>query len=364
MKKIIDVLNLFHLQESLAGVELELKQRHDDEVYRLLPLLGPMFGIALLLFSGWDYVIDPAHGWLTFFVRLALVATGSIAYLPTRLHWTPIQRCGFIYCTHSSAIIVSEFLLKNGFLYGLTGIAATVFLLSVVTLRVKNFLLILSAPTILFLVLSAIRLPLLEFINSVMLYIFSVVCAATVMLVIRDFRLKAYSLEKKLLQMSRHDSLTGAYNRGYLTELAEHEISLSKRHGRPFSIAMIDIDHFKAVNDTYGHAAGDLTIKSLVETCEKNLRVIDHFGRIGGEEFACLLPETSQADAMLCAERLRRSIEEMRIALPSGQLKITASIGVAVLNAGHSGWDALLKDADTALYCAKRNGRNQVVLAP
>jgi diguanylate cyclase (GGDEF)-like protein len=222
---------------------------------------------------------------------------------------------------------------------------------------------ILSAPTLLFLVLSAIRLPLLDFLNNVMLYIFSVVCAATVMLVIRDFRLKAYSLEKKLLQVSRHDSLTGAYNRGYLTELAEHEISLSKRHGRPVAVAMIDIDHFKSVNDTYGHAVGDQTIKSLVETCQKNLRVIDHFGRIGGEEFVCLLPETAQADAMLCAERLRRSIEAMRIELPSGYLHITASIGVAILNSSHVDWQSLLKDADGALYRAKRSGRNRVVLA-
>jgi predicted signal transduction protein with EAL and GGDEF domain len=107
----------------------------------------------------------------------------------------------------------------------------------------------------------------------------------------------------------------------------------------------------------------DQAIKALVETCQKNLRVIDHFGRIGGEEFICLLPETAEPEATLCAERLRRSIEVMRIRLPSGYLQITASIGVAVLNSGHAGWESLLKDADGALYRAKNSGRNRVVLA-
>ncbi|PRC93475.1 GGDEF domain-containing protein [Solimicrobium silvestre] len=362
IKNVMGTLDSRSLRELPPQIEVEVESRHEEEIFHLLPLLGPLFGCGILLFSAWDYLIDPAHAWSTFLVRLLLVLLGSIAYVPNRLQWSPVQRCGVIYGTHSCAIIISEYLLNNGFLYGLTGIAACIFVVSVITLRVRTFLLILSAPTLLFLILSAIRFPLFEFINSVMLYIFSVACAGIVMLVIRYFRLKAFSLEKKLLHISHHDSLTGAYNRGYLTELAVREIALAKRHGRALCVAMIDIDHFKSVNDTYGHAVGDETIKLLVKTCEQNLREIDHFGRIGGEEFVCILPETAESDAMLCAERLRRSIEEMRIKIPSGYLQVTASIGVAVL-IQQPDWDALLKDADTALYSAKRDGRNRVVLA-
>jgi len=142
IKKITETLNLVNLNESLAEVESQAKQRHDEEVFNLIPILAPLFGLAVLLFSVWDFLIDPAHAWLAFIVRLVLVMAGSVAYLPTRLRWSPIQRCGFIYCTHSCAIIISEFLLRNGFLHGLTGIAATVFLLSVVTMRMRSFLLI------------------------------------------------------------------------------------------------------------------------------------------------------------------------------------------------------------------------------
>ncbi len=345
------------------SVERELVDQHDSEIQQLLPMLGPLAGLGVILFSIWDYFIDPANALTTTVVRVLFVLIGSAAYFPTRLPWTPAQRCGYIYCTHACAIIICEFLLNDGFLYGLTGIAACVFTVSVVTLRIKTFLLILSVPSLLFVALSAAGMPLLGFINSLMLYFFSVSLACILMLVIRSFRKKAFLFEQELLHTSRHDSLTGAYNRGYLTELAERELALAKRHGRALAILMLDIDHFKLVNDTYGHDVGDQVIKLLVSTCTENLRAIDHFGRIGGEEFVCVLPETGEADALLCAERLRGNIEALRIEVPQGQFQFTVSIGVVTFNPDHAGWSALLKDADAALYRAKREGRNRVVLA-
>jgi diguanylate cyclase (GGDEF)-like protein len=138
---------------------------------------------------------------------------------------------------------------------------------------------------------------------------------------------------------------------------------LAARHGRALALAMLDIDHFKEVNDTYGHDIGDKVLKRLTDTCSQNLRLIDHFGRIGGEEFVCIFPETDEAQAMLCAERLRQSVEAIKIDMPDGPLRFTVSIGVATLNTHHPDLDALLKDADRALYRAKRGGRNRVVLA-
>lgn len=345
------------------SAERELNAQHQQEIGQLLPLLGPAFGLVVILFNVWDHLIDPERAWSALLVRIALVLTGAIAYWPTRLSWSPITRCGFIYWTHVCAIIVSEFLLQNGFLYGLSGITACVFTVSVITFRIRTFLLILSVPTLLFAVLSALSVPRLVVINGLMMYGFALGLACIVMLVIRSFRQKAYLFEKELLHLSRHDSLTGVYNRRFLTELAEREVALAQRHGRALVVATLDIDHFKRINDTYGHNTGDQVIRALANTCQATLRNIDHFGRIGGEEFACILPETAEADALLCMERLRQSIAALPIETAQGTVKFTVSIGVAMLDSHHSDWPALLKDADAAMYCAKNAGRNRVVLA-
>jgi len=343
--------------------EAELVAQHDADIQQMLPLLGPLFGLGVILFNLWDYWVDPAHALTALAVRVGLVLAGSIAYQHTRLPWSAIQRWGYIYWTHSAAIIVSQFVLKDGFLHGLTGIAVCVFTLSVVALQVRTFLLILSVPSLLFAALGASRMPAFNFFNSMTLYLLSVGLACILMLVIRSFRIKTFSSEKELLRISRHDSLTGAFNRGYLTELAEREVALAVRHGRALAVAMLDIDNFKRINDTYGHDTGDEVIRRLVKTCSGNLREIDHFGRIGGEEFACVLPETGAAEALVCAERLLRGVEAIRIETSQGQLQFTISIGVAVLDVTHADWNALLKEADNALYRAKRAGRNRVVLA-
>ncbi|MES2299127.1 MAG: GGDEF domain-containing protein [Pseudomonadota bacterium] len=343
--------------------EQELMAQHYSDVQHLLPLLGPLFGASVLLFNLWDIWIDPANARLALALRVGGVLLGALAYWPSALRWSPAQRCGFIYATHAGAVVLSEYLLKDGMLYGLAGVVACVFTVSVVTLRLRTFVRILALPTLLFVVLAALRLSPLGLVNHLMLYVFSVFMAAMLMLTVRSFQRRAFLSEKALLHISRHDSLTGAYNRGYLTELAEREVAVAKRHGRPLAVAMIDIDHFKAVNDTHGHKTGDEVIQKLSQTCVSQLRVIDHFGRIGGEEFVCVLPETSPAEALNCAERLRLALAALRVDSARGPFGFTVSIGVAVLEAGHTDWSALLRDADAALYRAKNGGRNRVELA-
>lgn len=348
-----------------AELESELLAQHEQDVEKLLPVLGPLFGLGVMLFSAWDYVIDPYQAPSTILIRLGFVLLGALAYVPTRLRWSPVQRCGFIFWTHAFAVIISTTLLSNGLWYGLTGVAVCVFAVSVVTIRIQTFLAIVSLPSLLFVMLVVFSGgPSLIVLNSLMRYFFSINVAGIVMLVIASFRRKAFILEKELLHISRHDSLTGAFNRGYLTELAEREVQLARRHGRSLAALMLDIDHFKRVNDTWGHAKGDDVIRSLVATCLGNLRSIDYFGRIGGEEFVCLLPDTGTAEALDCAERLRRKVESVRVDTMLGPLQFTVSIGVALLAPRHAEWSALLKDADTALYRAKAQGRNRVVLAP
>jgi diguanylate cyclase (GGDEF)-like protein len=195
----------------------------------------------------------------------------------------------------------------------------------------------------------------------VSLVIFAMSLAAGIMLVIRFLRQRAFLLERELTRITQHDSLTGIYNRRYLTELAEREVTLARRHRRELSVLMLDIDHFKRINDTYGHDIGDRVIRAVTEACLAGVRSIDHVGRIGGEEFVCVLPETDAVAAQACAERLRRTIENSRLPPPNHGITFTVSVGVAVLKPAHQNWQALLKDADVALYRAKESGRNRVV---
>ena len=171
--------------------------------------------------------------------------------------------------------------------------------------------------------------------------------------------------EVELKRQAFIDYLTGVNNRGHFMELAELELNRTVRYANPLSILMMDIDFFKKVNDTYGHKIGDMVLKRLAEVCVAALREVDIIGRIGGEEFAILLPETDTNEAKEVAERLRDSVEKTRITLEGGGLPLqsTVSIGVASLRSREDNIDVLLNLADGALYTAKANGRNRVCAA-
>jgi diguanylate cyclase (GGDEF)-like protein/PAS domain S-box-containing protein len=158
------------------------------------------------------------------------------------------------------------------------------------------------------------------------------------------------------------DSLTGVYNRRGLFQVGEFELLRARRIGRPLSILMFDIDHFKRVNDHYGHATGDQTLHGLAERCSTASRAVDMIGRYGGEEFVILLPETNLESARIVAERLRQTITKEPFTTDSGPLRITISIGVAEA-IDFDTLDTLIERADAALYEAKRAGRNCVVVS-
>lgn len=166
---------------------------------------------------------------------------------------------------------------------------------------------------------------------------------------------------EELERRAYYDYLTGLANRRYFLEQAESELSRVLRYGGELSVVMLDIDHFKLVNDTHGHKTGDLVLKRLSDICRITLRDVDVIGRIGGEEFAILLPETSVKQAEEAAERLRVAIDNSRLALDGGlPLHFTVSLGVTALCERDVNIDTLLNQADQALYQAKNNGRNQV----
>lgn len=167
-------------------------------------------------------------------------------------------------------------------------------------------------------------------------------------------------LFSEVQRLATLDDLTGILNRRQLFIEGRREFSRAKRYHRPLSLLMIDLDHFKEINDTFGHATGDEILKSLAHTLRKTIRDVDIFGRYGGEEFVLVLPETSKREAKSIAERLRKIIEQTLFSTPAGEIHTTISIGVAQQTEDVQTFEELLERADQALYRAKNGGRNQV----
>jgi diguanylate cyclase (GGDEF)-like protein len=163
-----------------------------------------------------------------------------------------------------------------------------------------------------------------------------------------------------LERLASIDGLTGLNNRRNFLALAAGEWSRFVRYGRPMALLMVDIDLFKSVNDKFGHDAGDRVIAAVTETLQKDKRASDIGGRLGGEEFAILLPEATLDSAVVAAERLRQLVADRTIAADGRHVSVTISIGVSAGRANMSGFDELLKEADIALYEAKRAGRNRI----
>jgi diguanylate cyclase (GGDEF)-like protein len=160
-----------------------------------------------------------------------------------------------------------------------------------------------------------------------------------------------------LRTLASHDSLTGALNRGAFEQRLEAELARARRTGAPLSLVIFDVDHFKAINDSFGHAAGDAALRGIGDVVASGMRRSDVFGRLGGEEFGLLLPDTDANGAATAADKLR-----LRLSAPSaGRRALTVSFGVA--EAGHAAVEArvMLAAADRAMYAAKRAGRDRVV---
>ncbi len=166
------------------------------------------------------------------------------------------------------------------------------------------------------------------------------------------------------MQLATTDAVTGLYNRHYLTTHMDTRMEAAQKHGKDLSILMMDIDHFKKVNDTYGHAVGDKVLKEFATRIGRNIRGVDLAARYGGEEFVVMMPETPADWALMIGNRLREEIagNPFDFGLPEGGISVTVSIGVATSKEGQSPAQ-LLEEADKALYTAKAGGRNKVVVA-
>jgi diguanylate cyclase (GGDEF)-like protein/PAS domain S-box-containing protein len=168
------------------------------------------------------------------------------------------------------------------------------------------------------------------------------------------------AMELELTRLATTDALTGVANRRRFVQELELELARAKRFGQPAAFLMVDIDHFKRVNDTHGHATGDAVLRHLAELSRRRLRGIDLFGRLGGEEFGILLPGTNGDGALQCAESFRRYVAETPLQGGAGPIPFTISIGLTLFQPGDDVPDSILARADAALYRAKEGGRNRV----
>jgi diguanylate cyclase (GGDEF)-like protein len=172
----------------------------------------------------------------------------------------------------------------------------------------------------------------------------------------------ALEREKKL---SHTDSLTGVNNRRYLFELAEREFNIATRHQLPLTVMLFDIDHFKKVNDTFGHDIGDAVLQRVVAAACAELRSSDVIGRYGGEEFVIVLPMTTAQQAHPVAERIRARVEALRVPTHKKDASATLSLGIVELTRGlrdTASIDDLIRHADEAMYAAKQAGRNRIFI--
>lgn len=163
---------------------------------------------------------------------------------------------------------------------------------------------------------------------------------------------------------ARLDPLTGILNRRAVDDGAGREISRARRTGAPLALLVLDIDHFKRVNDVYGHRGGDEALLSFVSSLQTGLRQIDLLGRIGGEEFVMFLPDTTANDAARVAERLRATVEASTVSFEGREIKLTMTTGVTQLLPDEDSWESMLTRADEALYKGKQEGRNRVIIDP
>lgn len=182
-----------------------------------------------------------------------------------------------------------------------------------------------------------------------------------VMMISARFQIDLKGFADRFRFEAMHDQLTGAGNRRLFIDAVARLLAIRRRHVRPFSLVSLDLDLFKRVNDTHGHAFGDQVLKAVSLAIQQNLRGEDVFARIGGEEFAILMPETTLDEAVTVAERHRAAIEALSISAPKGTIRITCSFGVTEGTPQDMAAETVMSRADEALYEAKKTGRNRVV---
>jgi len=325
--------------------------------------ISGFFGAALWI---WDYVTDPVGSLNTIGLRfgylfLILVAV-AFKYVKHRRLLASVSLAAILLAEGLFVAILNR--LDTGMTYGIGGFMIFVFIP----------LLLLQGFSLFFNLVQAVMVAGTPHILAVMGYVpgfqhdhYAVLIWPTVALMMLIYFASAHNYRKRrdfelaLEHVSHTDPLTGLNNRRYFEPLLRQEIARCSRLKHRVSLMILDIDHFKKINDTYGHPTGDLVICLLAEICRKTSREIDVIARLGGEEFAIMLPETSATDAAEVADRIRAVVEKTTVkSLGDVEFCFTVSIGVAEQLSGDPSEGGLVGRADEALYQAKESGRNRV----
>jgi diguanylate cyclase (GGDEF)-like protein len=258
----------------------------------------------------------------------------------------------------SSGVILATAQLDGGLAQGVGGIIVGLFLVPFIADGGRNFVLVVLPPALLFALSCGLRASVPELLRGLLLYGSGIAVAYVQMRMALSMRAHALKVEARLVADATHDALTGCHNRAWLSQAAARAFGAARRYRTEVVFAMLDIDHFKRVNDCWGHGAGDEVLKAVARACQGELRETDHFGRLGGEEFFCIFPNTGRAAALQCAERIRLAVAATQVPVDGNVISVTISIGLSGMTASHAGWENMLAEADQALYAAKSAGRN------
>jgi len=351
-----------------SAIEFEAEFR-ESRIQTLISLNLQTFwtiGIIILAFGLWDYYADPVHSWRAFSVRLIgsviVTATGLYQNLPGRARaLLPLSKLRLVIAAISC--IVAASMLDRGYGFGVAGLVV-ILLTGPYSAIDSQDLWTTNIATLAGTVVTLFLLPIdrFEMTGTIVFLTLSVVASTLLGRILEASNRRAFALEIEQLRDARTDHLTGLDNRRAMQERGRREVKLSGRTGAPVSVILCDLDHFKNINDEYGHEAGDVALVKVAQVLRAALRESDALGRWGGEEFIAVLPATTAAGARDVAERMRLAIEATTF--DDIDDRSTISLGVATSQEANDPvleWDLLIKEADQRLYRAKHEGRNRVV---
>lgn len=329
--------------------------------------LNTFWSIAIILvgFGLWDVFVDPSHAWSTLLVRVVgailLIATGMFQKRPGRAEWMPLlAKVRLTIAVVASALAAS--MLDRGYGFGVAGLVVIILTGPYIALDTRDLLKTnLAMIAVLIPVMLLVSLPTFDLIGTMVFVLLAVAVSMLLGRVLEASNRRGFALELELHRDARTDALTGIDNRRAMQERGRLELKRAKRSGEPVSLILCDLDHFKYINDKYGHEAGDTALTDAAAVLREALRETDALGRWGGEEFMAILPGTDTKGANAVAERMRAAIAGTKLAGLSDS--ITISLGVTTsehLDDPALEYDLLVKEADQRLYRAKLEGRNRV----
>ena len=354
------------IPSSAAEFDAEFRER---QIQTLVSVnLNTFWSIAVIIvaFGIWDYYADPVHWYRAFVIRfigaMIISITGLYQNLPGRAR-TIVTMSKVRLVTSAVTSIIAASMLSRGYGFGVAGLIAIFLTGPYIALDsrdlAKTNAIAVGATLLTMLVRSRERFEMAGTVVFLMLAAFVSTMLGRVM---EAANRRAFTLELEQKRDARTDALTGLDNRRAMLERGRGEVKLALRTGAPVSVIVCDLDHFKNINDKYGHEAGDAALVRTAQVLRAALRESDALGRWGGEEFISVLPATNATGAREVAERMRLAIEAMQF--DNVPERTTISLGVATSQATADAgleWDLLIKEADQRLYRAKNEGRNRVV---